>query len=98
VSTEQPQPGAVGFPVEHIVRRVVDGEMPPALTPVLFFVRGLWRAGCWAKREDGICWQVEGTSWVEPSEWCARMERPSHWMPQPEAPNVAIKPPVLRSA
>jgi hypothetical protein len=70
-----------------IPRQCVDGSMPPELTPVLFWQRGVWRSGTWQQRADGICWQVEGSSWVDPSSWSERMERPTHWMPQPAAPN-----------
>jgi hypothetical protein len=82
---------AVGSQVDRGVRRVLEGEMPPEGENVLFWLRGSWRCGQWLRRDDGICWVVEGTSWVEPSVWDSRMQRPTHWMPQPEAPNVAIR-------
>ena len=81
---------AVGIPVDRTVRRVMDDEMPPEGLNVLFWVRGSWRCGQWLRRSDGICWVVEVSSWVEPGFWCERMQRPTHWMLQPEAPNVAI--------
>jgi hypothetical protein len=74
-----------------MVRRVVDDDMPPEGTNVLFWTRGSWRCGKWLRREDGICWIVEATSWVEPGQWCERMQRPTYWMEQPEAPNVGGK-------
>jgi hypothetical protein len=76
-------------PVQRHVRRVADGEMPPECQNVLFWIRGSWRCGSWLQREDGICWVIEASSWVEPGPWDERMQRPTHWMPLPPPPQSA---------